>query len=853
MKDFIVSVIIVEEYMFDLRKSVILLTIIVTLLTLSIMSCKKTGSLLPNQKPVVEITSYEGKMIDDSYIDDPSIIDTLVGKNDLQRSLFQQKIFWSAYDVDGDVTGYAFRIKDKFNNPLQLAGHEAISEDGWVYHYKPGADQSFPLISADGVINHTVATIWTNELSATVNFLAANSDADSSNTPNIFELKCKDNRGLESDIERRAFLAYSEIPEVLVTTSKGNVQDRDTGTGLRFKFSINDEDPFIPATPYFFRYRIFKIDKDTEEPVDTSSADYKTWYTTQYYANINEVNISGIEEEDRPVLTSDFSDEAQTDQVSSTCIEVVAFDLAGIESESKKVSFRVHNNYTPETIMYDQSTRALGDYHYTMVEPENLVVPQTEGNDGTLYSMPLFRDRNNINSVIWSNNLKLYFSWGFRGEYEDNDPTKDKENKVVDASAADNSSSYYSEILYFDIRMETKDGEKLDMIPELRTNVISDTNGTQWIRIPKAHSSSQKFTLTNMQPDTEDDDSFNTLYVRAVDNQFKVDETPVEYRFKTIELLPYEDRNNVLLLSDKTQFTTVLPKDRFYERYSNLLSNYLGSDSLRFLDIEEYGSVPTAANPGILSPTDFANNKVLLITNESLTGSTLMDTEYEALRIFSIIGGNFIIVSGNGHAENYSKASLNFYPFYGNEFGMIPIVLGGRNAFAEHGGNYLASTMAYFEGATSVAGSPFNDIDLKLGETDGEYGYVVWNNISNHQQVLGGCGALNDSIYVYVEYPDSSNIHYLVGSLSTNVYGYEVMMKNNLVESPGYENSDHGLDRRYYKEMTNGASIARYKKAPTAVNPRVRTNYLICFPPTFMDQVQMKDAMEKIMDDILQY
>ena len=837
--------------MFDLRKSVILLTIIVTLLTLSIVSCKKTGSLLPNQKPIVEITSYEGKMINDDFIDDPAVIDTLVEKNDIQRSLFQQKIFWSAYDVDGDVTGYAFRVKDKYNNPLQLAGYEAVSDDGWVYHYRPGADQSVPLMNANGVVNHSIATIWTDQLSATVNFLAADANADSSNTPNIFELKCRDNRGLESEIERRAFLAYSEIPEVLVTTSKGNVQDRDTGTGLRFKFSIDDEDPFIPATPYFYKYRVYKVDQNTEEPVDTSSTSFKTWYSTQYYDNINEINISGKEEDDRPTLTTDFSDEAQTVQVSSTCLEVVAYDLAGIESESKKVTFRVHNNYTPETLMYTQTTRALGQNHYTYTQPENIVVPQTEGVGGTLYSMPLFMDKNDINSVLWSNNLKLYFSWGFRGEYEiEDDPTSNKIDKVVDANADDTESSYYAEIIYFDIRMETEEGEKLDMIPELRSSVITDSNGTNWIRIPKAHSSSQKFTLTDIVPNTRNADSYNVLYVRAVDNQYKVDETPVEYKFKTLELLPYEERKDLLLLTDVVEYNpNFLPHDGILERYTELLADYVETDTLGiiadYLDIENYGT-ETRTNIGIISPIDLCDYKVLFISDEDLIGTVLMDTEYDALRIFSNIGGNFIMASGSGHAENFYKAKFSLYPFYFSEFGLNPFADQG---FSEHGGSYNDPNWQYFTGVEALPGSGFSDVDLKLGEADGEFGYNIWRILTGQTQKLGGCGAVLDSVYSYIQDTNDDTKYVLVGDYSVNL-GIEPMMKNKLLAESTW-NQNSSPEHKYYVEMSRGAAVARYKKAPTAAIPRIRTNYIIGFPPTFMDKDQMKTLIGDIMDDIL--
>ncbi len=830
--------------MFDLRKSVILLTIIVLVLTISVMSCKKTGSLLPNQKPVVEITSYEGKMIDDDFVDDPSIIDTLVDKNDIKRSLFQQKIFWNAYDVDGEVTGYAYRVKDKYNNPLQLAGAEAISEDGWVYHYKDGADESIPLMNEDGIINNNVATIWTDQLSATVNFSAADENADSINTPNIFELKCRDNRGLESDIERRAFLAYSEIPEVLITTSKGNVQGRNTGTGLRFKFSIDDEDPFIPATPYFYKYRVFKVDMDTEEPLDTSAVDYKTWYSTQYYPNISEVNITGIEEEGKPVLTTDFSDDDQTVQATSTCIEVVAYDLAGIESESKKVTFKVHNNYSPDTVIYNETTRALGDYHYTVFPPkDNLIVPTSEGNSGTIYSLPLYKDNNDINSVVWSNNLKFFFAWGYHGEYQDDKSTEEKLDKVLDANSDFDDLSYYAEIIYYDIRMETEEGEKLDMIPELRENVITDTNGTRWIRIPQAHSSSQKFTLTNVSPDSRDADSYSTLFIRAVDNQYKVDPTPVEYKFKTIEVLPYEQRKNVLLVLDKVPGTADLTIDECVSRYSNMLSNYIDSDQIDYYETLSgaYGIEPRESEQPIMSPTDLCDYKVLIMADEDLLANSFMGTEYNAMKTLDRIGTNIVFISGAGHAEAFDIAETNEgeirnlpfsdrppideYSFYTRNFGIFHAV--HIEPFYDPGEGLTATNKQFFTGATAVTGTGFGDVNVSLGTELGDYGFRL--NYVNGGQRIGGISTILDN-------PEFDG-------------GYEPVMIHNLVDSTTVDSDE---EMEFYRQLVGRPAMTRYKLAPTTLIPRVRTNYLIMFPPSFMDQVQMKAVMESMMDDILQ-
>jgi len=167
--------------MLKIKKPFIFSIILLSVL-LIINACGRKGELNPNIKPRVEITSYAG-------------VDSLNEISD--TTFFQQKIYWTGYDEDGVVDAYAFRILDENGNPISTPGYEYIDADGWVYHYQPGADETIPMDDPNAKI-----TIWTDQVYAEINF-PANINGELANVVSAFEVKCVDNRGMESDISRK--------------------------------------------------------------------------------------------------------------------------------------------------------------------------------------------------------------------------------------------------------------------------------------------------------------------------------------------------------------------------------------------------------------------------------------------------------------------------------------------------------------------------------------------------------------------------------------------------------------------------------------------------------------------------
>ncbi|HRZ77400.1 MAG TPA: DUF1846 family protein, partial [Bacteroidales bacterium] len=119
-----------------------------TLALLVLTGCGKFGEKFENKEPDIAITSYEG--FDDSELLAP-FADT--------EFIFQQRIFWNAWDEDGLITGFAYRVKDQNGNPIATPGNHYVDMTGdvtpqnvidrfgvgWVLHYKTNADQNLPL------------------------------------------------------------------------------------------------------------------------------------------------------------------------------------------------------------------------------------------------------------------------------------------------------------------------------------------------------------------------------------------------------------------------------------------------------------------------------------------------------------------------------------------------------------------------------------------------------------------------------------------------------------------------------------------------------------------------------------
>ncbi len=128
------------------NRSLLILVIILLVAVLTVLSCGRKGSLILNLPPEIEISDYSGIARPDSVETDSAmshVIGNLINP-DIYDSLFYQEIFWRAWDVDGVVKSFAYRIGtwDSLSEDWQYDQTYGVnvSEDGWVLHLQPNGE-----------------------------------------------------------------------------------------------------------------------------------------------------------------------------------------------------------------------------------------------------------------------------------------------------------------------------------------------------------------------------------------------------------------------------------------------------------------------------------------------------------------------------------------------------------------------------------------------------------------------------------------------------------------------------------------------------------------------------------------
>jgi hypothetical protein len=321
-------------------KNIAIIVIVMLVLLLIFSACGRKGSLETNIKPTINITSYEG-------VEEPALIDSI------QPASFQQKIYWEASDEDGVVEKYAFRVVDKDMQPFKniqgdiigTPGYEFVDENGWIYHYQTGADETIPLELSDS------KTIWTDQVYAIINF-PANQDGDSTDVTSVFEVKCIDN---SNEVCEESAIKYFHVnslkPSCHIESTKGDIAGNTIGTGIVFSFNIIDKDQFVGSIPDYFLFKLEK--KDLLGGLITGEEGYPdiVW-STKYERNIceYEVTLDDYEGLRAALKLNNIENSIPQD---STYITAWAVDLAGIVSEPTTISFIVKEGFYPGTLIYN--------------------------------------------------------------------------------------------------------------------------------------------------------------------------------------------------------------------------------------------------------------------------------------------------------------------------------------------------------------------------------------------------------------------------------------------------------------------------------------------------------------------
>ncbi|MCD4828627.1 MAG: hypothetical protein K8R90_04245 [Candidatus Cloacimonetes bacterium] len=789
------------------------IALIVLTATILMMSCGKKGSLLPNQSPTVQITSYNGDSIGVNV--DP---DTLAPADTV---LFQQKIYWFGTDPDGWVVGYAYRVLDNDLAPLPTPGNLQIDADGWVYHYKPGADETIPLTGHAESPN--VRTIWTDAPYAIINFPAADSSGVSINVPSVFELKCIDDRSAESEIARRFFIAESVTPQATVTSTKGDPADKVTGTGIRFEFAMIDEDPYVVSEAWKYKYKLAKLDADGNVIPGTET----DWYWLEDFGRRARVLLSA---ETDPALSTDYV-EGSDDPVSKTQITVVVYDQAGIASEPETKEFWVKEGYSPGTLIYDYNIYVLGANHFVTYQDVslNITIPTQMTADGIIFSTPFFIDKDARQVALWSSDIRIFMSWGYHGEFAGDNPRDRRYDNVMDEETNVN---YLSEIQYFDLRLNGApfDYPPYQGIPEYYH--MDDDGVTEWLRVPINSDIAQEVVINNIAAtDPRDPEDYHVFEVRAVDLQNVGDVTPARYEFKLDEPESPDQKNGILIIDDES-VAAFAPEPEVQEFYADVTDkynarvDYLNRQTLQ----DEVWDSNLHYGWDVLSPTDLQTYKVIIWHSDNPSASEKHNfyKEYDVFNLYLRHGGNVIVTGGANLFDSFNGFKNNAFPLLYDYFGISTSTLNATSSFGFIPGSVIEKP--WF--THTVAQEPgYEDIHLNFGGLTDQLGNLIGTR--------GGMGAIG--------YFDPQYFRTGVRRL------YRTGLK-----LPGTD--DYSPTQEQYDLHNNQICAVSYQRPVIEYPGMTQINSLWSFPPCYMlatdtlavvQPTEMQAAFELLIDEIM--
>jgi len=761
------------------NKSSKLLAIILILAVaaLVVSGCGKSGNRFDNELPSISITSFEGWTPENI----PANIDTLTHEYD-----FQQRIYWHATDPDGIITGYAFRILDENREPIASPGYQFIASaaddlipdellnnfgDGWVIHYLPSADQSIALDDPEAD-----RSIWTNQKYAVINFPAANDDGEPMPTLSYFEVVAMDNRGGITPVSAwRKFRTNSKRPVCNVSTTKGNPNGGDVGSGITLRFSMSYPDSLgllIDPIPYKYEFKMMKVYDDTGDVVPDTETD---WISTENQLHINEFRLTRKTD---PVLEYDYNEETGASLNTRTRIIARAIDLAGVYSEFPSSSsdeslpgwdlqFKVKPGFRPHTLLYQKKILALGDNHFEDrgddSTPEDL--PFTITQNEQHFATPLFKDTADRYTLVHSNNLKVYIRWGWWGEYGKEEstgtvtyPLDNPYEKKVDTVLSEpdpetgynGGENYFGEITHFDVRYDDQPYN----FPPFADSVISDEDGTQWLRLPLYSPLRQSIVLTGNQI-TPGEHKFE---VRCVDSQDEVSEYPAVFYFTVLPYVAPASRSGVLIIDDDPNHNQNSPDALVTDKYANMTSDIPDVTVLKYGGSGEDGTNADVRKRNLAFP-DLQNYKMVIYHADNPSAGGTFEDEIDGLSLYVRKGGNLVISHTSQFASKATdisnKRGLTLLEYMG--FPSLPTLTAGPanpalGAFFQN----AVGSMEYPDLGLQYSAHPDNPDQTPsfhpLIENLQGYSAVAYHNI-----IDGSPNILGEPLYTYgckpVDYP----------------------------------------------------------------------------------------------------
>ncbi len=695
----------------------IIIALFAMIISLIVIGCGKDGVLENIDRPEVFITSYEG-------VDDPATID--------KPYFFQRRIFWRGESSRGRITGFAYRIlEDDGETPYQ-SPRTYIDPDGWVYHYKPGADESIPLTGDPQSLE--VRTIWTTQTHDVIHFPGTRSDGDSTAVTSIFELKCKDHYEQESDTIRRYFNVVSHVPNIDVIFSdrfrpipaaaKEEPYYPTLGLGFEVEFEMEENTPYTTPQnrPNYFKFRIERRNIATQEVLKRLPEQENEWFDTQNQSNVSRIWLA--QQDDDPsdfndrddvylILTPDeFENNDRNKPITETILYMKAVNFANVHSPIQDAKFRVYDNFRPQALVYTEGTNVLGRNHFTTYQDGSLSrpLPEVPTPEGTHFGTPFFPTKDGTLAALWSDDIRIYLRWGWEGQYENNDPDRGFINEVHDAQTGDD---YLTAIKAFDLRLGDSPYPFPPLVnhPDYETKYrYLDSDGTEWLRVPRFHEIDTRALLSGIPPGEY------SFQVRVVDaqNRFSAVE---EFPFKIAETVTREEKNGILIIDNET-----FPNPAFKEYTVNYYQEILDNMDVDKVDVisrhqmrNKHEDLGMHFGRIFLSTADLEPYRLVIWHSDNPAdigpNNANMHQEYEVLNLYLRGGGNVLVSAGsNLNAMKRAADAQAFFNFtFHNYFG-LPF----RND--EITGTISTSMTArpYFKGAKPEVGAPltFNDIDV---------------------------------------------------------------------------------------------------------------------------------------------
>ncbi|MDP8200807.1 MAG: hypothetical protein P9M11_01545 [Candidatus Tenebribacter burtonii] len=621
-------------------------------------------------------TSCDGDI--ESLIEISFTDDKVMNENNSLEYTYTQGITWEALIEDEPL--YAYRITTSNG---ELPASILTDTDGWVYQNDPQDEN----------------TIWTNIRELQMSFNSVNGMLEHIIT--IFEVKLLiDDK--ESDVVTASFFDFREIGTILSTTA-GDCNGQTTGTGLTFLIREKIQDIFVDGLyADHFMYRVNIISE-----IDSTIISEGEWFNSINCEDIRKVELTGI------TIPSLIPNENSELTQFETYI-VTRSGYADIDNPAI-ANFKVQEGFYPGTIIYygeDNANAngiyALGTHHFATYLDDGIsdVLPSVQIFDGTHFATAFWYDSEEKYTAIGSDDFEIFMRWGYNGEFENNNPHKQREDITLDELTGE---TYFSEIVGYDLRL---DGEPYyyPSIPAIGENLQVDIDGTEWLRVSVNDEIGQEtiLSLTSFNGLLEYMYGEHTFEVRAIDLQGAVDLTPHEFTFTIVPPVPKEEKSGVLILDDEPDYPNISPGELIDTFYEYIVSDYTTEPGYINRDeIQQFWMDGLHYGKSIIAPSDIQQYKTIIYHADNPTAEFNFWKEFESLKIYLLQGGNLILSSGSELKITHNKCSQNNFNIFEQYFG---IPMNNEDAI-----DYVSTSFTdnpFF--IQAITEGSYNDIDLLL-------------------------------------------------------------------------------------------------------------------------------------------